>query len=192
MKTTNKKILPALLWIVILMAAAMLSKAVAQEKYFDKNAVVIFEASEKLFEEVKATNSSATAIFDSKTNQIAALALMKGFRFKNSLMEEHFNENYIESSAYPKATFRGELIDLDFNDLGAEETKVRVKGILKIRGKEKEIETELTLLKVAETISMTGQFVVSPSDFDIEIPKIVRNKIAKNVQVNLDFKLVKK
>ncbi|TBN04415.1 YceI family protein [Hyunsoonleella flava] len=164
-----------------------------QDKYIDKNGTIVFEASEKLFEEVKATNKYATAIYNIETNEIAALALMKGFRFKNSLMEEHFNENYIESDTYPKAIFKGKIVDFNATkNLGETAVEVDVKGVLELHGKQKTIETVLTLQKVDNIISMTGSFVVSPSDFDIEIPKIVRNKIAKMVHVNLDFKLIRK
>ncbi|MEL6484427.1 MAG: YceI family protein [Bacteroidota bacterium] len=164
----------------------------AQDKYVDKNGQVTFEASEKLFEEVKATNSSVTAIFDSGTLEIASLALVKGFTFKNSLMEEHFNENYIESETYPKATFKGNLKDLDVSSLSEETTKVPVAGTLELHGKGKQVNTELDVKRVGDIIEMTGNFVVAPADFDIEIPKIVANKIAKQVQVALHFKFQKR
>ncbi|MDJ0645460.1 MAG: YceI family protein [Flavobacteriaceae bacterium] len=189
MKKVKK--LPAV--ITILLVTLTISSSFAQSKYLDRNGVLIFEASEKLFEEVKATNESVTAIYNEETNQIASLALIKGFRFKNSLMEEHFNENYIESDVYPKAIFSGKLIDFNpKEDFGNKSIEVKVKGILEVHGKQKEIETVLKVQKVAGTISMAGQFKVTPADFDIAIPKIVRNKIAKEVTVSLDFKLVAK
>ncbi|WP_299536763.1 YceI family protein [Ulvibacterium sp.] len=164
----------------------------AQEKYIDKNGIVIFEASERLFEEVKAANESVTAILSTETNQIASLALIKGFHFKNSLMEEHFNENYIESDLYPKAKFIGNLVDLNVLQLNENVTEVPVQGVLEVRGERKEIYTVLKTQKIGDIISITGEFTVAPSDFAIEIPKIVRNKIAKEVLVKLDFKLAKK
>lgn len=185
MEKTKNQITQFVIWFALLFGVAVFTSAVAQTKYLDKNGVIIFEASEKLFEEVKAVNESVTAIFNEETNEIASLALIKGFRFKNSLMQEHFNENYIESGTYPKAIFRGKLVDYDAN----KDTKAKLKGTLEIRGKKKEIETILTVQKVNGMILLTGDFVVSPADFDIEIPKIVRNKIAKEVQVKLDFKL---
>ncbi len=164
----------------------------AQSKFIDKNGIIVFEASEELFEEVKAKNESVTVLFDEATQKIASLALMRGFHFKNSLMEEHFNENYIESETFPKATFRGELIGLNTSKLNENSTDIPVKGVLELHGKKKEIQTILKVQKVGDIISMTGSFEVSPGDFDIEIPKIVRNKIAKVVIVKMDFKLVKK
>jgi len=164
----------------------------AQERYIDTNGIVIFEASEQLFEEVKATNESVTAILDTETNQIASLALMKGFHFKNALMEEHFNENYVESETYPKAKFRGNLLDFNIEELDEGITEVSVAGTLEVHGREKRIRTRLKTQKIRDIISITGMFKVTPGDFDIVIPKIVRNKIAKEVLVKLDFKLAKK
>lgn len=167
-------------------------KIQSQERYIERDGVLIFEASEKLFEEVKATNESVTAIYDPQTNKIAALALIKGFHFKNSLMEEHFNENYIESEHYPKATFKGEFINDTTAISDNTATEMEVKGTLKLHGKEKEIQTVLNVQKIGDIISMTGDFKVTPQDFDIKIPKIVENKIAKEVHVKIDFKLAKK
>ncbi|PRX57913.1 YceI family protein [Flagellimonas meridianipacifica] len=164
----------------------------AQSKYIDKKGKIVFEASEKLFEEVKAQTESATAIFDSETNQIASLALVKGFRFKNSLMQEHFNENYIESDTYPKATFKGKLIDFDASKLSETPSQVSVDGKMKLHGKEKDIRTDLLIYKKDDSIVMEGGFKVKPEDFDISIPKIVRNKIAKEVLVQINFNLIKK
>lgn len=186
---TLKKVLSSALPVLAILATFGVQ---AQDKYIDRNGTIIFEASEALFEEVKATHESATVIFNAENNQIAALALVKGFHFKNSLMEEHFNENYIESESYPKATFKGELLDLDPNALDENSTEVNVKGVLELHGKQKEIQTALNAQKVGDIISITGEFKVTPADFDIEIPKIVRNKIAKEVHVKMDFKLVKK
>lgn len=167
-----------------------ISSVEAQNKYIDKKGIVTFEASEELFEPVKADNESVTVIINTETNEIASLALMKSFRFKNSLMEEHFNENYIESETYPKVTFKGKLLNFNFSDLKENETEVVVDGKIALRGKEKPINTTLTLRKVDDVILTKGSFVVSPDDFDIEIPSVVKNKIAKEIKVSLDFKLV--
>ncbi len=169
-----------------------ISNVEAQGKYIDKNGKIAFEASEELFEPVKAENNSVTSILNTETGDIASLALMKSFRFKNSLMEEHFNENYIESETYPKATFKGKLIDFNFAELSETETEIIVDGKIALRGKEKEIKTTVTLKKLDNTIVMNGSFIVTPEDFDIDIPSVVKNKIAKKIIVTLDFNLEKR
>ncbi len=164
----------------------------AQEKFIDKKGVVVFEASEKLFEEVKAKNESVTAIFDATNNMIASLALIRGFQFKNPLMQEHFNENYIESDLFPKAIFKGEILSLDIAQLGQNSKEYVIQGTLVIRGIEKKINPTVKIQKINNVISINGSFIALPSDFNIKIPKIVENKIAKQVLVKLDFKLKEK
>ena len=161
----------------------------AGQKLVDRNGQVGFEASEALFEPVEAKNESVTAVLDATTNEIASLALIKGFRFKNSLMEEHFNENYIESEKYPKATFKGQLMDFDIANVTDTPHQVRVDGKLELHGKEKAVETYLNVGKAGDAIVISGSFSVTPDDFDISIPSIVKNKIAKEVIVSLEFKM---
>lgn len=164
----------------------------AQTRYIDKNGEIGFEASEETFEPVKAVNKSVTAILILEDGQFASLALIKGFHFENSLMEEHFNENYIESETYPKATFKGSLLNFDHSRLSENPTEIEVDGKLKLREKEKGVHTTLAVQKVDDSIIMKGSFKVAPSDFDIKIPKIVAKKIAEEVIVNVTFKLQEK
>lgn len=187
MKKTNP-----FLMLVLLLAITVASSVQAQDKYIDKNGTIVFEASEQAFEPVKAKNESVTVILNLATGDIASLALVKSFRFKNSLMEEHFNENYIESETYPKATFKGKLVDFDVSSLTEEETKFTVEGKMNLHGKEKQINTTLSISKSGESILVNGAFTVTPEDFDIEIPSIVKDKIAKNIEVSLNFNLIQK
>ncbi|MDC8005873.1 YceI family protein [Aureisphaera galaxeae] len=186
MKTTKS------LFTILLIVAGFTSKSALSQKYIDTQGAIVFEASEELFEPVKATNKTVSMVADMSKNEIAALALMKGFRFKNSLMEEHFNENYVESETYPKAIFKGKLKDFNFSQWQESSAMVLVEGTLKLHGEEKAIETPVTLTRDGDTIRLQGSFSVTPADFAIEIPKIVRNKIAKEIKVLLDFNLTKK
>lgn len=183
MKTRQFVLLAAILFFIV-----SNSEATAQ-RLVDKNGTVAFEASEALFEPVEAKNESVTAVFDVASNEIASLALIKGFRFPNSLMEEHFNENYIESETYPKATFKGKLIDFNKDALTENATQVRVKGTMALHGKEKAIDTNVMVQKSGDGMLLKGSFDVSPDDFAIKIPGIVKNKIAKTVKVSLEFNL---
>lgn len=164
----------------------------AQDKFIDKNGIVIFEASEELFEEVKAINTTTTAIFDAQTNEMASLALVRAFQFKNSLMQEHFNESYAESEQFPKAIFRGVLLNFDLDALQPEGENVELEGTIGFHGRKREIKTIVKAQRIDDVLSILGSFTVFPSDFDIKIPRIVRNKIAKEVQVKFDFKLERK
>jgi len=161
----------------------------AQKKYVDKSGYIKFEASEKLFEPVEATNEAVTAVLNSENGEFASLALVTAFRFKNSLMEEHFNENYIESETYPKAIFKGKLLNFDLSSLSETPMDFEVDGKLELHGKEKQVKTQVSLQKLDDAIVMKGGFIVTPSDFAIEIPSVVKNKIAKAVNVSINFNL---
>ena len=99
-------------------------------------------------------------------------------------MEGHFNENYIESDTYPKATFKGKLQDFDINTL---KDTYSIKGTLSLHGKSKEITIDGTLQKDENTILLSSLFSLNPQDFDIQIPGVVRKKIAEEVTVSFDF-----
>ncbi|WP_242119375.1 YceI family protein [Aestuariivivens sediminicola] len=161
----------------------------AQAKYLTKTGTVGFEASVPSFEEVRASTNTVTAILNADNGEFAALVLVKGFRFKNALMEEHFNENYAESHKFPKATFKGKIEDYDLLKLG-QKSKYILNGELNFHGKTKLIDgVEIIISETNDMIHLEGEFMTKASDFDIKIPKIVRNKIAETVEVSFDFEL---
>ena len=142
------------------------------------------------FEEIKATNSNVTAILNTTNGQFAALALVKGFRFKNALMEEHFNENYAESDLYPKAIFKGQLVGFSLDAL---QTTYTINGSLSFHGVTKPLENvSLDIAPSKNGFLFKGAFEIAPNDFNIEIPKIVSSKIADSVAVVFEFELLKK
>ena len=162
----------------------------SQMKYLTKSGMLNFEASVETFEEIKATNSNVTAVFNASNGQFAALALVKGFRFKNALMEEHFNENYAESDEFPKAIFKGQLKDFSLEKI---QKTYNISGTLSFHGVTQPIENlSVEVVTSENTFHFKGSFEIAPNDFDIEIPSIVRSKIADRVSVIFDFELIKK
>jgi polyisoprenoid-binding protein YceI len=164
--------------------------AQTQNKYLTKIGVVKFEASVPSFEEVAATNNSVTAIVNTKNNEFAALVLIKGFRFNNALMEEHFNENYVESNMYPKATFKGNIIG---NNLQESITgDYTIDGDLTFHGVTRSIKNiPLKITFNNNNITVEGAFSIKASDYEIKIPKIVKNKVSDSVKINFTFNLAK-
>ena len=161
-----------------------------QSKYLTKTGVISFEASVPSFEEVAAKNNSVTAIINIENGEIAVLALINGFQFKNALMEEHFNENYAESNQYPKAIFEGKIENYSKENI---QGSLKIYGSLTFHGVTKIVkEIPVTITKVRDEINIDGIFKLKASDFKIEIPKIVRNKIAEDVNVSFSFKMIKK
>lgn len=177
--------------ILMIVAILALNSAVAQDKYFTKSGLINFEATVPAFEEIKSENNSVTAILNTETHEIAVLALMKAFRFKVALMEEHFNENYVESDRYSKATFKGNLESFNFSDLSETPKKFELTGTLNMHNKDKEIKSIALVSLKNNVIRLTTEFKVKPEDFDIKIPGIVQEKIAKEINVNVTLNLQK-
>lgn len=172
--------------IIYFVLLCMVNIVVAQQKMICKSGVITFEASVPSFEEVKATNKSVTVVLDSKTGEIASLALIKGFRFKVALMEEHFNENYIESDRYPKALFRGKIENFDAKSLTATPKDFVVNGQLELHGKTVNIKAVLKMSQTSSGINLVSNFSVNASDFDISIPSVVKNKVSNKINVELN------
>jgi len=161
----------------------------AQEKIITKSGTITFEASVPAFEEVKAKNLGASCVINTKTGEIASLALMKGFKFKVALMEEHFNENYVESSKYPKATFKGKIENFEYSKVSTSFQNYSIKGKLELHGKSKDISVIAKIRKTKDGLEISSNFSINSDDFDIEIPSVVSKKVAKKVNVSLDFLL---
>lgn len=153
------------------------------QKYFTKNGTVSFEAGTAL-EDIVATNKTAASVLDAATGQIEFAVLIKGFEFRRALMQEHFNENYMESSKYPRASFKGKIINIQSVSFQKPGTyPVTVKGTLEIHGVKKEMQTAGSLKVSGTAVQATARFVVTISDYKISIPGIVADKISKTATV---------
>ena len=158
----------------------------AQTKMITKSGKVTFEASVPAFEEVKAKNQAVTCVLNTSTGEIASLVLIKGFRFKVALMEEHFNENYMESDTYPKATFKGKIDNFDISKLSETAKEYNIKGKMEMHGKIKDITIIASIKKSGDGIQINSDFNLNTDDYDIEIPSVVSKKVSKKVAVTLD------
>ena len=161
------------------------------QKYATRSGKTSFIGSEETFEQIKAVNSVSTAIVDSSSGDIAILLFIGAFDFEISLMQEHFNENYMDCHQYPKAIFKGELKDFSKNKLTSD-SSFDLDGTLTIKGIEKEIHTKVYLKEENNRLYVTTNFLVKPEDFDISIPSIVRDKIAKQIQISIAYELIEK
>ncbi len=136
-------------------------------------------------ENIEAKNNQVLSIIDLSKHKIAVSMLMNAFVFKKSLMHEHFNESYIESDLYPKATFEGDIIDFDPLAPG---TQIKIiKGDLTIHGITKEVEIKTTIENNNGNYLLTGDFEVAVKDFDIKIPPILAPNIAKTISITFRF-----
>jgi polyisoprenoid-binding protein YceI len=159
----------------------------AQEKYMTKVGHIHFYSHAKI-EDIKADNNEVTSIINIKTGEMAFVVLMKSFKFDKALMEEHFNENYIESDKFPKAKFKGTITDIASIDL-TKDTKyeVSVEGDLEIHGISKHITEKGTLEVNNGKISAKSVFTIAIKDFGIAIESALSDNIAETIEVTVEM-----
>lgn len=176
---------------IILIICLILTQVALSQTYYTRTGSTEFKASVEAFEPVEAKNNSTTAILKTQSGDIAAQLFINAFKFRVALMQEHFNENYMDSDKFPKAVFRGNLKAFDFSALSGEQ-EFDLSGTLTVRGVKKEINTKANVKKEGDQVTLTATFSVQPQDFDIKIPSIVRKKIADKINITIDYALVEK
>lgn len=142
--------------------------------------------SETPVENIVAVNKTVGAIINTSTNEIAVSMKMTAFEFPNKLMQEHFNENYMESEKYPMGTFKGKIVEpIDYTKNGIYDVTAR--GQLTIHGVTipRDLKGKLTVEN--QKISLISNFEVKLVDHKIDIPKIVFAKIAEVISVKINY-----
>lgn len=169
--------------IMSLAALLFLSISAQAQKYFTRAADIAFY-SDAPTEKIEAHNNTVTAILDTESGKVEFAALIKAFEFEKALMQEHFNENYMESSKFPKATFKGAFVDFDATELNSDGTyTANVKGDLSMHGVTNSVTSKVNLTVKNGIVSATTEFTVLVADYGIEIPAVVRENIAKEVKI---------
>tara|TARA_B100001245_G_C22872101_1_gene419389 strand:- start:101 stop:643 length:543 start_codon:yes stop_codon:yes gene_type:complete len=147
--------------------------------------------SEAPLEDIEAINEKALGVLDFSNGKVAVAMNMKDFHFEKSLMEEHFNENYIESDKYPKATFAGEIANFKASDYEniADSLTQSVKGKLTIHGVTKDVTLPITFKKEGDMLVAKSEFIVKIEEYDVEVPTLLIKNIAEEVLVTTIFRL---
>lgn len=181
----------------VLLTVALLSVSVAgtwAQTYMTRTGKVYFNATTKNSPEViEAKNNEGACIVDSKTGDVRFQVLIKSFKFERAAMQDHFNENYMESDKYPKADFKGtitNLSDVNFTKDGTYNAKVS--GKLTIHGVTKDVSVAGTLSVKGSNITIKAKFPVTLKDHNISIPGLVADKLDKIANVSIDCDLTKK
>lgn len=159
------------------------------QKYFTRTGEVNFTSIAPL-EKIEAENNSASCVIDFASGQMQMAVLIKAFKFEKALMQEHFNENYMESSKYPKGVFKGNITGIKAADLNKDGSyPVKVSGELTIHGETNPASTNGTITVKGGKVTAVASFSVKPEDYKIEIPNLVRDKIAKDVSIDVNLAL---
>jgi polyisoprenoid-binding protein YceI len=161
------------------------------QKFYTKSGNINFDATTTSSpEKIEGVNRTVTCVLDTKTGNVQFAVLMKGFEFERALMQEHFNENYIESDKFPKAEFKGLIADNEKVNYAKDGTyAVKVKGKLTMHGETRDVETDGKITIQGGKISAFAGFNVELSDFKISIPGLVADKVSKTAKINVTCSL---
>lgn len=170
---------------LIVIVLLLSSQWAVGQKYFSKTGKISFHSDAPL-EKIEAHNSTASTVLDATTGNIEWAVLIQGFKFDKALMQEHFNENYMESTTYPKAKFKGKIENISSVNFKKDgDYNVNVSGQLEIHGVTKPVSTTGVISVKGGALSAKSKFSVALADYEIEIPKVVADNIAKNVDINV-------
>ena len=172
---------------LLLIALFFLIQAAEAQKYISRDGHIWFFSHTPL-EDIEAHNQQVAGILDISAGSLQFSLLVKSFEFKRALMQEHFNENYVESDKFPKADFTGKITRPDKASLTKDGTyPAEVTGDLTLHGVARNLTVTGTFTVKGGKITAVSGFVLKPEDYDIEIPAVVRDKIASEIEVNVDI-----
>jgi len=172
--------------LLIAIATATATAPTFAQKYLSKAAEVSFFSKAPL-ENIEAHNRQGTTVVDFSKNEMVFTVLMKSFEFDKALMQEHFNEKYVESAKYPKATFKGKFTPMGELALVKDGIyPVTVEGTMEIKGKTNPVKAEGRFIVKDGKLRGTSEFFIVLADYDIKIPGAVKDNIAEKVHVTVE------
>ena len=174
--------------IAIIVVALLIGGAAFSQKMLTRSGEIKFDATVPgAMDEVIGTNKTVSAIFDKTTADLVVLGLVKSFKFKSPLMEEHFNENYMESDKLPKASFKGKVLNYNGKTGGYD-----VEGDLTIHGVTNKVKTKMTVDIDGSKLDLSGVFVIKLSDYKLEVPALAKKTLAETAKINIKLTLENK
>ena len=177
---------------IICLAIACSVATRAQNMFMTRHGQISFFSKTPL-ENIDAVNNEVASALNTQTGELAFSLLVKSFHFERALMEEHFNENYMESDKMPKASFKGKidnLVAVNFSKDGS--YAVTAAGEMTIHGVTQKISVPGTLIIKNGLPQVLAKFKVAPKDYAIKIPGLVADKIAETMNVSVDCRYEQK
>ncbi len=170
-------------YIALILLAWLTTNQAGQDIYTCKNARINLYSSAPI-EDIEATATTGASVYNAATGELDFSVPIRSFHFPKSRMEEHFNESYMESDKYPKATFKGKI--QEHPDLSKDGTyPVTAVGDFQVHGVT-QTRTIAGNLKVSNgVLSMTSEFMVKCADHHIDIPSIVFHHIAESIRIRV-------
>lgn len=169
--------------------ALVVSLTVSAQNYITKKGHIKFY-SETPIETIEAHNNAVNCALDPRNGDLVFKVLIKSFEFEKALMQEHFNENYMESDQYPNAMFKGKVANLADIDLDNEGTyDADIEGELTIHGVTREVKEKGAFTVKAGSVRGNSVFNVILEDYQIKVPGAVRKQISESIEVTVDVML---
>jgi polyisoprenoid-binding protein YceI len=174
--------------IIMLVALIGLSISASAQIYQTASGKISF-FSKTPVEDIDAKSNTTVVLLNTNNNEVVFKVQNTAFKFPNKLMEEHFNEKYMESEKYPNSIFSGKINEtIDFTKDGSYD--VTVTGKLNIHGVEQLRTFNGKVVVQAQSIQLVSDFKVKVADHKIDIPKLVVAKIAEVIDVHVDTTLI--
>jgi hypothetical protein len=170
-------------YLVILLLISVSVKSNGQKFSAEKGQISFF--SDAAIEDIEAVNSIVGSLFNASTGDIVYILKIRDFNFQKALMKEHFNEKYMESEKFPKATFQGKITGFDITAKGVQ--NVKATGKLSIHGVTRDISVPGTVENINGKLQLKSKFMLKLADYNITIPTIIWQNIAEEVEVRIDF-----
>ena len=173
-------------FLVILFFAAGIA-AVNAQRFMSRTGKIYFSAIIPGTPEVEAVNNEVATILDAKTGEIVCAAPIKSFKFKRELMQQHFNENYMQSDKFPRAEFKGSITNLSQVNFAKDGNyPAAAKGNLTIHGVTHEVTVPGSIAVKGNTMTVKAKFSVAVGDYNISIPSLVSDKVAKIATIDME------
>lgn len=177
-----------IVWLIVLCFITASTLLNGQGQYLANEGHIKF-FSHSALEDITADNNKVASVIDAASGEVAIIVVMTNFQFEKNLMQEHFNENYVESEKYPKATFNGKIANNSEVNYSSKGTyPVRIEGNMKIHGVSKPINVEGSIEVTDGGIISKAKFMLNPEEYKIKIPKVVRKNIAENLEISIEIK----
>ena len=175
--------------IALILLLFLTANALCAQVYLTRNGTIRF-FSEAPLENIEAVNRQVMTALNTETGEFVFRLPMRSFAFDKALMQEHFNDNFVESHNFPNASFQGFIVDIESIDFEKEgDVDVLVEGELTIKDVTKTI-SEPGILKIKEgEVTASSVFIIEPETYNISIPRRYIRNIASEIQVFVDVAL---
>ena len=172
---------------IVAVIACMFSITSQAQKYLTKEGVIEIFSETSLFT-IEAKNHTVASILDAGTGEVVATTLVRSFKFHEALVEEHFNENYMESHLYPKAIFKGKITNFSTIDISRDGSyPITIEGNLTMHGETRPVKTNGTLTIKGGKISASTEFTVSLANYKIRIEEQYKDRIKDQIRLTVHF-----